>query len=72
VTGNRDMVLASLSSSQAHVAAGLACYLVAIAPKQDGQFPTTEVPWQPQAATTSSRTACKWIRSGCSSGSMWQ
>lgn len=45
VTGNRDMVLASLIGSQAHVAASLACYFVAIAPKQDGQFLTTEVAW---------------------------
>ena len=44
VTGNRDTVLASLSGSQAHVAAGLPCYFVAIAPKQDGRFLTTQFP----------------------------
>ena len=44
VTGNRDVVFASLSGSQAHVAAGLACCLLAIAPKQDGQFLTTQIP----------------------------
>jgi hypothetical protein len=29
VTGNGDVVLASLNGGQAHVAAGLACYFVA-------------------------------------------
>ena len=43
MTGNGDVVLALLSGSQAHVAAGLACYFVAIATKQVGQCLTIEV-----------------------------
>jgi hypothetical protein len=45
VTGNRDVMLAAPSGGQAHMTAGLARYLIAIAPKQDSQFFATEVAW---------------------------
>jgi hypothetical protein len=45
VMGNRDVVLAASSGGQAHMAAGLARYLIGVTPKQDSQFFTTEVAW---------------------------
>ena len=60
------MVFTGLSRCQAHMATSLPCYLIAVALKQNSQFFATEVAWYSYTTTTSSRTACKRIRSGCS------
>jgi hypothetical protein len=43
--GDRDVVLATTSGRQTHMTAGLARYLIAVAPKQGSQFLATEVAW---------------------------
>ena len=45
VMGNRHVVLAASSGGQAHVAAGLARTLIAVAPKQESQSFAIEVAW---------------------------
>jgi hypothetical protein len=69
VTRNGNVVLAALSRRQAHMATSLPRYFIAVALKQNSQFFATEVAWYSYTTTTSSRTACKRIRSGCSAGS---
>lgn len=44
VTRYGDVVLAALLRGQAKVAAGLACYLVAVAPEQDGKLLASPTP----------------------------
>ena len=68
---SRNVMLALLHRGQAHVTACLARHLVAVAPEQDRQLVAAEISRQPHAGTTSSRTACRRIRSGCSPSSKW-
>ena len=60
VARNREVVLAAFEGGQSQVAAGLTRHLVAQATEDLGEIVTGDVPRQPQAVMTSSRT--KWSR----------